>query len=305
MSSIKHLVVVVQENHTFDNYFGALLHGGDGLEPDVQHRPRRAARRARRRSPGGATRRSCSTTPTTAPANDRNHYHNCEIAEIERRQDGPVRHRRRDGRRPAARRRRTSPYAPARSIQPYRDLAAEQRARRSLLPAVSRARARRTTCTSRARSSSSPTTTYEPNGASAALLDAGSTQQPMDFTGTTIGDLLMQHGVRWAWYAERLQGDEGRHPQTASSARRRRRTARRRSPSYPCDYDAERRAVRLLPVDARQAGEMRDFDAEFASGPVARASCRRSRSSSRIGYKTEHPGYGVTISARRRPSSRA
>jgi len=42
-SKIEHVVVLVQENHPFDAYFGRLLHGARGLESVVHDGPLQAS----------------------------------------------------------------------------------------------------------------------------------------------------------------------------------------------------------------------------------------------------------------------
>ena len=49
--NIQHVVVIVQENHTFDAYFGHYLQGARGLEPHLQRAAPTAARARPTRSP--------------------------------------------------------------------------------------------------------------------------------------------------------------------------------------------------------------------------------------------------------------
>ena len=61
---IDHLVVIIQENHTFDNYFGRYCTAAPGSTRPAPTGPGAARRAQRRIHP--ARRRSCSTTPRTA-----------------------------------------------------------------------------------------------------------------------------------------------------------------------------------------------------------------------------------------------
>jgi hypothetical protein len=120
-SKIEHVVVVVQENHTFDNHFGQLLHGAAVLRAPPA-----------RRAPGCCemphprpSRRAAAPVVLDDDANasyDPNHTQACELAGARQRQDGPLRHRRSVEllERPATSRSRRLSV-----VKPYHDYAAQ------------------------------------------------------------------------------------------------------------------------------------------------------------------------------------
>src|SRR3954463_9011156 len=80
-SSIKHIVIVVQENHTFDNYFGRYCTAATGSNPTCTTGPA-CCEAGPATEPGGASPVTLDDADNSGLFNDRNHAHNCEIAEI-------------------------------------------------------------------------------------------------------------------------------------------------------------------------------------------------------------------------------
>ena len=296
MSSIKHLVVVVQENHTFDNYFGRYCTAATGSNPTCNTGPA-----------------CCEAGPATEPGtsmaapvvlddadnsgllNDRNHYHNCEIAEI----NGGKMDQFVTGAEMVDNRGCSSTenfaYAPATLIQPYLDLAAGNAlADRYFQPYAGQSSAN-DMYFARAQFVFADNA-YEPMSIGSVCLGLASTQQPMDFTGTTIADLLVQHGVAWSWYAGGYKAMKDANPKTASECPTPPSDCQAGLAAYPCDYDASDVPFAYYESTQDKPGEMRDFDAEFAAD-LAAGKLPPVAFVKPIGYKTEHPGEDVTISA--------
>ena len=289
---IDHLVVIVQENHTFDSYFGRYCTAPTGSAPTCTTGPACCEARARRRSRRGAVARRRSTTPPTPPTTPTTRRR-CELDRDRRRQDGPLR-RRRGLRRPAQLRlrRRASACSPTGSSPP---------AARSPIATSSRspARARPTTCTSRARSFVFVDNDYEPDAPSAASAASRPSADGVRPT-PTIGDLLDRRPA--------CRGPGTPRATTRCSTPQRRRAAPTRPPTaplglsiYPCVYDPGdvpfEYYARLRRQPARTCGLSR-----VRRRPRRAARCRRSRSSRALGYHTEHPGYGDHDQRRRAPS---
>ncbi|MCU1283349.1 MAG: Acid phosphatase, partial [bacterium] len=81
-SSIKHILILVQENHTFDNYFGKYCTAATGSNPTCNSGPT-CCEAAPLTEPGGASPVVLDDADNSGTFNDRNHFHNCEVAEID------------------------------------------------------------------------------------------------------------------------------------------------------------------------------------------------------------------------------
>ena len=137
---------------------------------------------------------------------------------------------------------------------------------------------------------------YEPNAIGHVCTAPGSTTTTKDFNDPTIANLLVQHGVAWSWYAGGYKAMKDADPKTPAMCPPAPAECTFGISAYPCDYDSERRAVRLLPVDAGQGrARCSDFDTEFAAD-LAAGTLPPVTFVKAIGYKSEHPGEDVTIS---------
>ncbi|HEX9100928.1 MAG TPA: alkaline phosphatase family protein [Polyangia bacterium] len=292
MSSIKHLVVVIQENHTFDTYFGNYCTAATGSSPTCTTGPA-----------------CCEAGPTmvsaTAPTvnddtdnsglfNDRNHYHNCEVAEID---GGKMDHfvtgaATVDGNPCSAA--NNFAYVPATLAQPYYDLAAANAlADRYFQPYAGQssandmyfARAQFVFVDNQ----------YGPDAIGKNCPGLGGAPPVMQFTGTNLGDLLVAHGVAWAWYSQGFKVMKDANPQTAAQCPPAPSDCPAAIPKTPCDYDPSDNPFNYYDSTVDKTSTSRDYDADFASDlsagklpPVAFIKA--------LGYKTEHPALG-TITA--------
>jgi phospholipase C len=102
--------------------------------------------------------------------------------------------------------------------------------------------------------------------------------------------------VPWAWYAGGYKAMKDANPQTASACPAPPADCVAQLPSYPCLYDTTDVPFSYFPSTKDKAGQMRDFDAEFAAD-LAAGTLPPVAFVKGIGYKTEHPGGNVTISA--------
>jgi phospholipase C len=296
MSSIKHLVVVVQENHTFDNYFGQYCTAATGSNPTCNTGPGCC-------EAGPATEPGTSMSPpvmltdndNSGILNDRNHTHDCELAEI----DGGKMDKFVTGAEMVngigCSTPETFAYAPTALIQPYLDMAAGGAlADRYFQPYVGQSSAN-DMYFARAQFVFADNM-YEPNALGHVCMTPGTSPTLMDFTGTTIADLLLQHGVAWAWYAGGYKAMKDANPQSASQCPAPPADCMAQLPSYPCLYDTSDVPFSYFPSTKDKDGQMRDFDAEFAAD-LAAGKLPPVAFVKGIGYKTEHPGGDVTISA--------
>ena len=254
-SKIDHVVVIVQENHTFDNYFGTLLHGADRQRADVHDRA--GVLRGR---PGAAIRpapRRSSLDDAANGAYDPNHTQACELAEI----DGGAMDRYVTG---------------ARLLRP-----AQLRLRATAVAAVLRPRRRRarspTATSSRSSGQSSSNDMYLARAQFVFLDNAVRARAAIGHElhaqrrarsrspAPTIGDLLDGAGVSWAFYAEGYDDGRGRD---RAAARTPAADCPLDDPALPVRVRPGRRPVRVLRAVHRRPRVLRDF-AKLADRPRA------------------------------------
>ena len=293
-SSIKHLVVVVQENHTFDNYFGRYCTATTGSNPTCNTGPG-CCEAAPATEPGGASPVVLDDANNSGLFNDRNHFHDCEVAEI----DGGKMDKfvtgaaMVDGN--ACSSAQNFAYAPTTLIQPYLDLAAANALADRYFQPYAGQSSGNDMYFARAQFVFADNA-FEPMALGSACAGLSSSQMRMSFTGTTIADLLVQHGVAWAWYSGGYKAMKDANPQMASQCPAPPAECQAQLPSYPCLYDPSDVPFAYYPSTQDKAGQMRDFDAEFAAD-LAAGKLPPVAFVKGIGYKTEHPAGDITISA--------
>jgi phospholipase C len=278
-TNIRHVVIVIQENHTFDDHFGGYCTAPAGSNPSCNDGPA-CCEAMPATDPSGA-----SPTPLTDAAMagyDPPHDAACETAEID---GGKM-----DGFVTATGCGSPGNFAAAdpATIQPLWDLAAKGAlADRYFQPVVGESYAN-DMYLARAQyvfgdDSAAP--------AGAVGLSCGVEGTPETFTGTTIGDLLTSASVPWTFYAEgyaaMVAADGGCPPRPADCP-------------FPLDFDPC--AFETSDVPFQYFASTRDnpqtmqdlsaFDAALDDGGLPAVSFVKA-----LEYKTEHPGDGVTLSA--------
>jgi phospholipase C len=278
-SKIDHLVVVIQETHTFDNYFGRYCTAPTGSAPTCTDGPA-CCEAGPAQDPSGAS--PIVLDDASNAARDPDHTQVCELAEA----DGGAMDRYVTGAAGCS-----DPgnfaYADPAVVQPYWQLAqAGALADRYFQPVAGQsssndmyfARAQFVFLDNQ----------YKPD---AIGQECSLEPQVMSFPGPTIGDLLDDAGVSWAFYAEGYQAMVDARAQDKCP----------RAPDdcpfglnlYPCNYD-----VGDIPID---------YYANLADDPrVLRDESRLARDLEDgtlpqvvfvrgLGYHSEHPGYSDTI----------
>ena len=282
MSSIKHIVIIVQENHTFDDHFGGYCTATPGSNPTCNAGPA-----------------CCEAMPATDPTGvkptlltdaehasfDPNHAKSCELTEIDNgKMDGYA---------------STSvvgcgsaenvAIADPTIIKPYWDLAATgalgDRYFQSLV------------------GESSGNDMYlaranwvfddnddAPKGAAGMTCDVEST--PMQYTGQTIGDLLTAATVPWTWfsggYAAMVDADGGCPPKPDACP----------FPLaiYPCEFDPSDVPFEYYASTRDNPATIKDLsvldDILTGTGDLPAVSFVKP-----VGYESEHPGASTTLSA--------
>jgi phospholipase C len=277
-SKIDHLVVIVQENHTFDSYFGRWCTAPTGSSPSCSAGPS-CCEAAPDADPSGSP--AIVLSDGENAAHDPSHDRACELDALDGgKMDKFVTSTICGSARNVA-------YADASLLKPYWDLAsAGAVADRYFQPVVGQ-------------SSSNDMylavarfvfadNAFEPD---AVGRDCSFIPAVMEFSGTTIGDLLDGRGVSWAWYIEGYQAmiDARRlgHCPTPPDA------CGFGLSVTPCAYDPADVPMQYYPQH-RDGPHMRDFDT--LAHDLAGARLPQVTFVKPVGYHSEHPGLHTTIS---------
>lgn len=283
MTPIRHVVVIVQENHSFDAYFAAYC----------------------------AQTGTCNTTPfsnpyapvqpvpltdTSTAAYDPNHFAACEAVEIDGgKMDGYIT--------PHPAQTLSTGYpcgSPANFTQaaagPASPVAVYQRwaSTRAALadnyfqPSVG------------ASSQNDmylwmsrfvfPDNSAEPDAVGSQCPTARATTT---FTTPNLGDLLTAHHVTWAWYAQGYAAMKAAN--AAGGCALPPADCNAHVPSYPCVFDPSDIPAEYVPGQADNPAHMRDYSQlarDVSAGDLPAVVFVKG-----LGYHSEHPGYGDTISA--------
>jgi phospholipase C len=280
-SNIKHVIVIVQENHSFDNYFSYYCTAATDSKPTCNTGPA-CCETGPAMDPG--TGDAPVTQDDMANGNyDPNHAQACELAEMDDgKMDGYV-----TGAGSCSDPRNFAVATPA-VVAPYHALAAQYAiADRYFQPIAGQ-------------SSSNDMylavakevfidNTYEPKATGAAC---STNTNDITYMGqTTIADLLEAAGKTVAWYGEgyaKMQAAGTGCPEAAFGCPF-------KLPVYPCIYDPSDVPFAYYAQLAADPTFIRDYTelaTDLAAGTLPDVSYVKG-----YGYHTEHPGYSDTISA--------
>jgi len=278
-SKVNHVVIVIQENHTFDAYFGRYCTAATGSAPTCTD------------GPG-----CCEAGPTTEPSGaspvvlddtangtwDPNHTQACELTEMN---DGKM-DRYVTG--AACSSPKNFAYADPATVAPYRTWAqAGALADRYFQPVVGQS-------SSNDMYLFSARFVFLDNSASPASIGAScGLSTATSFDGMTVGDLLEEKGVSWAFYGQGYdamvksytQGMACPDPDPACPSH---------LPVYPCIWDGGDFPVEYYQKFADRPEHVRDyakFAADLKASELPQVSYVRG-----LGFRTEHPGLMTTIS---------
>jgi phospholipase C len=284
-SSIRYLVVVVMENHTFDTHFGAYCTAAAGSNPTCNAGPA-CCEGAPAKDPSGASPMTLDDTENGTV--DPNHGATCEVAEMD---NGAM------DKYVAGAVNCSSPHnwvqASPTIVKPYWDLAkANALADRFFQPVVGPSAANDMYL---ARAGFVFPDNVSPQGAVGATC-GGLTAPEAPHTEKTIGDLLNAASVPWTFYAEGYDAqvaaahvDGGTGCATADPA------CPAGMDSYPCTFDPGDDPFEFyssLQDKAPYIQDMSKLASALSSKSLPAVSFVKP-----IGYKTEHPGSSDTLSA--------
>jgi len=280
-AAIEHLIVIVQENHTFDNQFGGYCTAAAGSNPTCTAGP--ACCEAMPATDPAGTKPTVLTDAAHA-AFDPNHTQACELSEID---DGKM-----DMFATAAAMcgdARNVAIADPTIVKPYWDLAAGGAiADRYFQPIAGQSSSNDMYL---ARAAYVFTDNDEnPKGAVGVMCD-GETMLGQH-TDKTIGDLLDEAHVSWSWFADgygAMVAAQGLCPPRPDDCPIELAT-------YPCAFDPSDIPIEYYPSTRDNPSNMKDVSALDAAlqGGSGLPSVSFVKA---IGYKSEHPGYGITASA--------
>ncbi|HEY8086235.1 MAG TPA: alkaline phosphatase family protein [Polyangiaceae bacterium] len=281
-SCIEHLVVIVQENHTFDGHFGAYCTATPGSSPTCNTGPA-----------------CCEAMPKTDPAGtaptvltdalnggyDPNHEAACELIEID---DGKMDQFGSNDAGGCGGPQNVVVADPA-TIKPYWDLAATGAlADRYFQPIAGQSSANDMYLA--AAKFLFEDNSNSPQGAAGQGCDQESL--PVQFADKTIGDLLTAASVSWAWFSEGYQAmvsAGGVCPPKPTDC-----------PAsfsfYPCAFDPSDVPFEYFASTRDNPATMKDLSA-FQAALTSGTGLPSVSFVKGIGYKTEHPGTGDKISA--------
>jgi phospholipase C len=279
MTTIQHLVLIVQENHTFDCHFGRYCTAATGSNPTCNDGPA-CCEAAPAKDPAGTS--PTDLTDAVMSQYDPNHLSVCETSEIDNGKmdqyaTSTVSNCGNAG---------NVAYADPAVIKPYWDLAATSAlADRYFQPLIGQS-ASNDMYFARAGFVFADNA-YEAQGAPGAACGLFSNLPQKQFTDTTIADLLLARGVTFSVYADGYASivaalKAGACPQSAPS------DCPFRLPTYPCIFDPSDIPFEYYKSTEDNPATMKDlaqFATDLAAGNLPAVSYVKA-----IGYKSEHPG---------------
>ena len=281
-SCIEHLVVIVQENHTFDTHFGAYCTAPAGSNPTCTTGPA-CCEAMPATDPSGAT--PTVLTDKVHAGYDPNHTQACETTEIDDgKMDGFAVG---DGGAGCNNPENVGASDPT-IIKPYWDLASTNAlADRYFQPVVGQSSSNDMFL---ARAAFVFTDNdFGPQGAVGFSCDVeGAAKQ---YTDQTIGDLLTAASVPWTWFSDGYDAMQAAGGSCAPKPD----DCPFPFPFYPCGFDPSDVPFEYYPSTVDNPKTMKDyaaFQTALAAGDLPAVSFIKA-----IGYKQEHPGSECTLSA--------
>jgi phospholipase C len=276
-SAIQHLVVIVQENHSFDNYFGTYCTAAPGSDPSCNTGPG-CCEAAPKTDPGSGT-SQWVLTDTINSTFDPDETQACQNVEMNGgKMDQYVS--------ASCGHYMNFSFAPASLVQQYRTWAGQYAMGDRYFQSVSGASSANDMYLAAARFMFLDDA-YEPK----ALGHGCQTNTSLtSFASTSLGDLLNAKGVSWSFYLEGYAAMKSSllcpaPPSDCAAA----------VPTYPCVYDPSDVGQAYYPTTADDPAHFRDLaqlSTDLSKGTLPSVVFIRG-----LGYHSEHPSLGITVSA--------
>jgi phospholipase C len=276
-SKIEHVVVIVQENHTFDAYFGKYCTAATGSSPTCTAGPA-CCEAGPDKEPGGAS--PAVLDDTLNGARDPDHSTTCETAEVNGgKMDGFVTGA-------SCSNPQNFAYADPAAVKPYRDMAAAGAlADRYFQPIIGQS-------SSNDMFFARAGFVFTDNAVVPASVGRGCSLvgKTAEYTDKTIADLLLARGATFAWYGEgyaKMKAANGGCPDAPPECGA-------AAAIYPCIYDPGDVPFQFYPSLRDKPEIMRDLaqlDTDLGGATLPAVSFVKG-----LGYKTEHPGFSDKVS---------
>jgi phospholipase C len=281
---IKHVVVIVQENHTFDSYFANWCKAAPGSAPKCTSGPT-CCETGPAKDPGG------NTTPevlddTTNAAFDPNHHQACELSEIDGgKMDVFVTNKTCGDKRNFA-------YADS-TVQAYWTLAAQGALADHYFQPNAGESSQNDMYFARTRFVFLDDL-YAPQGAIGSKCGIDFIDPQKQYTDETIADLLDSAGVAWAFYSEGY-ANMATAVMAGNCAAPAADCHYPKATNYDCFYDPTDNPFAYykgLVDNPKYFKDYADLATDLSAGKLPAVAFVKA-----LPYKTEHPGYTNTISA--------
>ena len=286
-AKIEHVVIVVQENHTFDAYFGRYCTAATGSNPTCTSGPA-----------------CCEAAPATEPGTeytpvvlddtenggyDPDHQQTCELSEIDSgKMDKYV-----DSTISSCGNQGNFAYANAASAQPYWSLAGGNALADNYFQPIAGQSSSNDMYFARAKYVFTDNDA-SPNAVNSVCNPGGPTTS---YTDQTIGDLLANAGVSWSWYMEGYDDAVAAKTNTPPC------------PEAPAACPAASTLGSIYPCVFSPGDDPFEYYSRFTDNPAYIKDYTRLETDIKAGalpsvtfvkaygFHSEHPGYGTTISA--------
>ncbi len=279
---------MVQENHTFDAYFGRYCSAATGTNPTCTTGP--ACCEAGPATDPGSGASPVALTDQSNGDYDRNHQQACELSELDNgSMDGFVNSTVTSCGDP-----RNFAYASGTEVQPYWKLAGENAIADRYFQPIAGQSDSNDMYLARANYVFTDNTAAPQAYGHACSLDGTA----MEYNDTTIADLLVEKGVSWAWYAEgyaKMVSAQTQNPPACPPAPSECPGAAVGLDFYPCIYDPGDVPFEYFAQfkdDPRYMKDFTQFASDLDAGRLPQVVYIKP-----YGFHSEHPGYGDTISA--------
>ncbi|HTQ42091.1 MAG TPA: alkaline phosphatase family protein [Polyangiaceae bacterium] len=279
-TNIEHVVLIVQENHTFDSYFGSWCTAPSGSNPSCTQGPS-CCEAAPARDPSGAA--PVTLDDSENAAYDPNHDQSCELQEID---NGKMDHFVSGTSCSSA---NNFAIAPSAAMQQYWSWAGQYAIADRWFQPIAGASSSNDMYLATARFVFLDNA-YQPN-TNGRGCDLPPTPTKEYKGQTTIADLLLKGGKTFAAYAE------GYHAMVSSwlcpAAPSDCTMTPFRLPTPPCDYspgDIPFEFYSQFADNSKYMKDLNDLTTDIQNGTLPNFSFVKP-----VGYKSEHPGYGTTI----------
>ena len=280
-SNIQHLVVIVQENHTFDDHFGKYCTAAAGSNPTCNDGPA-CCEAIPAMDPSGAT--PVTIDDAMMGTYDPSHLQSCENAEMN---GGAMDKYATD---PTCGNVKNVAVADSTIIKPFWDLAGQNALADRYFQALSGQSSSNDMYLARANFVFKDNDS-NPQGAVGGDCQIGGT--PAQYPDQTIGDLLTAAGVDWAFFAEgyKAASDANAAGKCADTDP----ACPQPSKYYPCTYDPGDDPFTYYASSVDNPADMKDL-ADFKTALSTGSGLPAVSYVKGIGYKSEHPGYGDKLS---------